>query len=256
MSRSRGMKPGFFEDEVLAEVEPLGRLLLPGLKSIADREGRLEERPKWIKAKCLPYDEVDLESLLSQLAIRGFITRYRIGDRRLIQIARWHEDQNPHCKEPPSTIPAPDKHQTGTVLEQEEPKSSTEAARRTPDSGLLTPHSRNPVLVSDTGSEKPRTPASPAAVHPSLPVAAPMASSTRSNEATRRSLGSMGDVDAPEIVRCIFEKLRSKDRPGLNDFDQAVIDAWRDRRPLPDPKTGPVGLGVPGSVELHTGGGR
>jgi len=64
MARARNIKPGFFMDDVLAEIEPLGRILFAGLWCIADREGRLEDRPKRIKAEVLPYDECDMDNLL------------------------------------------------------------------------------------------------------------------------------------------------------------------------------------------------
>ena len=37
--RARNLKPGFFKNETLAEIEPLGRLLFQGLWCMADREG-------------------------------------------------------------------------------------------------------------------------------------------------------------------------------------------------------------------------
>ena len=141
MARSRNIKPGFFKDDLLSEVPPLGRLLLAGLTTIADREGRLEERPKRIRAEVLPYDEIDLEDLLRALAVRNFIVRYEVDGVRLIQIVGWDRDQNPHVREPQSTIPAPDKHQASTMLEPVKPETSMEPARRIPDSGFLIPDS-------------------------------------------------------------------------------------------------------------------
>lgn len=58
MARSRNIKPAFFFNEQLAEVAPLGRLLFIGLWTIADREGRLEDRPRKIKAEVLAYDDL------------------------------------------------------------------------------------------------------------------------------------------------------------------------------------------------------
>ena len=48
MARARILKPGFFANELLAEIHPYGRLLFAGLWTLADREGRLEDRPKRI----------------------------------------------------------------------------------------------------------------------------------------------------------------------------------------------------------------
>lgn len=107
MARARNIKPGFFMDDVLAEIEPLGRILFAGLWCIADREGRLEDRPKRIKAEVLPYDECDMDNLLEQLNSKGFIIRYEVGGQRYIQVTNFKKHQNPHVNEKPSEIPEP-----------------------------------------------------------------------------------------------------------------------------------------------------
>jgi hypothetical protein len=107
MARSRNIKPGYFHNDLLAEVAPLGRLLFAGLWTLADRAGRLEDRPKRIKAGVLPYDDCDVDSLLSQLSVRGFIHRYVADGNNLIEVVNFAKHQNPHCKEQASTLPAP-----------------------------------------------------------------------------------------------------------------------------------------------------
>lgn len=116
MARARNIKPGFFLNDTLAGCEPLARLLFAGLWTIADREGRLEDRPKRIKAEILPYDDCDPESLLQQLHDARFIVRYEADGERYIQVATWTKHQDPHYKERPSIIPAPPEHQdSGTT---------------------------------------------------------------------------------------------------------------------------------------------
>ena len=97
-------------NDELAEVEPLGRLLFAGLWCIADREGRLEDRPKRIKAEVLPYDDCDVDDLLNKLAEREFIIRYEVNGEKYIQVVNFIKHQNPHYKEVPSEIPAPEGH--------------------------------------------------------------------------------------------------------------------------------------------------
>jgi hypothetical protein len=107
MARSRILKPGFFTNELLAELPFAGRLLFAGLWTLADREGRLEDRPKRIKAALFPWDEVDVDPLLVALESRGFIDRYDGGGYPLIQIAKFNEHQTPHQRETASIHPAP-----------------------------------------------------------------------------------------------------------------------------------------------------
>lgn len=116
MARSRNLKPAFFTNEVLAENAPLGRLLFAGLWCHADRDGRLEDRPKRLKAEILPYDQCDVDALLQALHEGGFIYRYAVDGQRFIQVVSFRKHQNPHCKEAASSIPAPDKYQASPVL--------------------------------------------------------------------------------------------------------------------------------------------
>jgi hypothetical protein len=106
MARARNIKPGFFTNDELAECQPLARILFAGLWTIADREGRLEDRPKKIKAELLPFDNCDMDELLTSLHEQGFITRYSIDNCDYIQITNFIKHQNPHPKEAKSGIPA------------------------------------------------------------------------------------------------------------------------------------------------------
>jgi hypothetical protein len=106
MARARNIKPGFFRNEVLAELPALSRLLFIGLWTLADREGRLEDRPKRIKADLFPYEEqVDVESMLTELSAKGFVIRYVVDGHRFVQIANFSKHQDPHYKEKASEIP-------------------------------------------------------------------------------------------------------------------------------------------------------
>lgn len=148
MARARNIKPGFFLNDALAECDPLARLLFAGLWCIADREGRLEDRPKRIKAETLPHDNCDADALLEQLAAAGFILRYQVGGARFIQVLNFNKHQNPHVKESPSSTPSPDLHQTSTVQEQYKHEEGTEQTLLIPDSLILIPDSLN--LIPDS----------------------------------------------------------------------------------------------------------
>ena len=103
--RARNIKPGFFKNEELAELPYEGRLLFIGLWCLADREGRLEDRPKRIKGELFSFDSVDVDKLLNQLASLNLIIRYEVGGLKYIEIPKFSTHQNPHYKENPSIIP-------------------------------------------------------------------------------------------------------------------------------------------------------
>ena len=135
MARARNIKPGFFSNDVLAECEPLARLLFAGLWTIADREGRLEDRPKRIKAELLPYDDCNIDALLDALHSKGFILRYSVENQQLIQILAFTKHQNPHKNEVHSTLPRPEQHSTSTVQTPEQHSTNrADSLKLIPDS--------------------------------------------------------------------------------------------------------------------------
>jgi len=105
MARLRTLKPGYFANEELALIHPLGRILFAGLWCWADREGRLEDRPRRLKNEILGYDECDVDALLRDLDARGFIARYEVGGERYIQVIKFWRHQKPHRSEVESVIP-------------------------------------------------------------------------------------------------------------------------------------------------------
>lgn len=109
MARIRTIKPDFFKNEQLSELSAIARLLFIGLWTQADREGRMLDRPKRLKAEIFPYDNVDLEKELSRLQSAGFINRYKVGDLKVISIHKFTKHQRITGSEADtkSELPAP-----------------------------------------------------------------------------------------------------------------------------------------------------
>jgi hypothetical protein len=110
MPRMRTIRPGFFSNELLGELPPLARILFLGLWCWADREGRLEDRPKRLKTQILPYDDCDVDNLLITLSSGDdpFIIRYDFDKRKYIQILNFDVHQKIHPNEIESEIPPPE----------------------------------------------------------------------------------------------------------------------------------------------------
>lgn len=106
------LNPGFFRNELLAELPMATRMLFAGLWTIADRCGRLEDRPKRIKADLFPWDEVDVDAALSELHAAGFVLRYTVASDKFIQICKFEKHQKPHIREAASEIPPPNTDST------------------------------------------------------------------------------------------------------------------------------------------------
>lgn len=114
MARIRALKPDFFKDEDLATLPYEARLLYEGLWCFADREGRLEDRPKYLKVEIFPYDNVSIEKLLNLLSSpqiqdrpeKVFIRRYTVDNRKYIDIPEFNKHQSPHNTEKESLLPS------------------------------------------------------------------------------------------------------------------------------------------------------
>lgn len=143
--RLRTLKYEFFLNETLATLPALVRILFEGLWCIADREGRLEDRPIRIKAEVLPYDECDVDEYLNMLANthdegHPFIHRYEVDGKRYIEIVNFLKHQNPHIREAASLIPGPreGRRQTGSTVQAPcKPGTSTNLGTPVLESGIL-----------------------------------------------------------------------------------------------------------------------
>lgn len=157
MSRARNLKPGFFKNEELAELPFEYRILFQGLWCLADRDGRLEDRPKRIKAEVFPYDEVDVSAGLDALARAGFIVRYASDSGAFIQVVAFAKHQNPHCKEQASVIPPPPEKS----ITSEQHRTCTVHVPEIPELAGLIPDSLNPITDSREKALAPSEPPKP-----------------------------------------------------------------------------------------------
>ncbi|WP_394788469.1 hypothetical protein [Rhodoferax sp.] len=157
------------------------RLLFIGLWTLADRDGRLVDKPKQIKLDLFPADSVDVDACLDALARTAMVTRYEIYGLRCLQVVNFAKHQNPHRAEKPSTIPAPEgqhanpasepaEHGACTVQAPCKPDATSVAIGLIPDTGFLTPDTG--YLIPDTAIKTaPATPL-PAASPPPVELAA------------------------------------------------------------------------------------
>jgi hypothetical protein len=141
--RARNIKPSFFENVYLGELDYVVRLAFIGLWCLADREGRLRDNPRWIWGQLFRFDpNVDVNAILNTLdrcanesGRKNFIHRYSIGSERFIQILHFSDHQKPHFNEKASEIPPPP---SIPVIEEQLPmfcnQDDTHLLPRSPDS--------------------------------------------------------------------------------------------------------------------------
>ncbi len=149
MARARNIKPAFFLNTDLSEIEPLGRLAFIGLWTIADYKGCIEANLKRIKAQILPYDNCDIESIMIKLEQFRFIRYYFVQGVKYIKILNFEKHQNPHKNEKQAGSNIPDiTEKDNEIIELSEDGTKPDfigTARA--DSLLLIPDSLNPLPV-------------------------------------------------------------------------------------------------------------
>lgn len=145
MARARNIKPSIMANDELADLPYQDRLVFIYMWMLADRQGRMADKPRKIKAQALPYDDADCDESLQRLHQSGFIYRYEVSGEKYVQVVNFSKHQNPHKKEKDSEIPSPenedrDEHHTSTVQEQDlHNNDPADSGLRIVDPGSLTP---------------------------------------------------------------------------------------------------------------------
>ena len=151
MARSRNIKPGFFHNEELGELDPLARLLFIGMWTIADFKGCIEFRPKKIKAQLLPYDDCNLEQFLINLERSRFIVIYSVLSQRYIKILNFEKHQNPHKNECAAGSDIPDYDKTANNINDIQKIEINPDQNGINHADSLIPHPDSLVLIPDSG---------------------------------------------------------------------------------------------------------
>jgi len=104
MARIRTIKPEFFTSDDVCALSPMARLLFIGCWCEADREGRLEWRPRTLKRKYLPEDDCDADAICNELVSRGLIVLYGQG---FAYVTGFAKHQVINLREAQSKLPEP-----------------------------------------------------------------------------------------------------------------------------------------------------
>jgi uncharacterized phage protein (TIGR02220 family) len=115
MPRIRTIKPEFFVDEDIGSLPPLTRLIFEGLWCHADKAGRLEYRPEYLKVQIIPYDttedirlHIDVLSTPKKRTGIPFVLKYEVDGITYLQVVNWSRHQYVHkTNESESTNPPP-----------------------------------------------------------------------------------------------------------------------------------------------------
>lgn len=202
MARSRNIKPGLFKNEILGVADPIYTLAFEGLWLLADKAGRLEDRPLRIKAETFPYrDGLNIEAILDWLVTAKFIVRYALNGKRYIEIINFTKHQNPHKNEAESEIPPPPS--------VEVPINSEDVLNNSEPLGLI-PDSLN--LIPDSCST--RTSALPPKQSLDLTVLPKNLSPAVWQDFVKHRKGKRAPINTQTVVNSIADELRKAEASG------------------------------------------
>lgn len=151
MSRIRSVHPGFFTDEDLVAVSMGARLLFIGLGVEADDKGIFEWKPLTLKMRVFPADNVDVATLLTELAEVGAVKRFEADGRTYGAIRNFRKFQKP--KTPNDIHPASAEILAFVAM----PISETKPAEEPP----FPPKGEKPFQMEDGGGKREEEEGSP-----------------------------------------------------------------------------------------------
>lgn len=93
MARIRSIKPDFWTDEKVVELDYVDRLLFIGLWNFADDQGYIDRSPKRIKMQVFPGDNVDVSRGLTRLTSLGLLAEYDSPEGVVLHVTNWERHQ-------------------------------------------------------------------------------------------------------------------------------------------------------------------
>ena len=109
MARRRMIDPNFWQSEDVSKLTIRQRLLLIGIFSNADDEGRLRGTPAYVRSAVFPYEDFTLKEIendLNSIESIGSIRQYLVDASKYIQLINWFKFQRVD-KPQKSVIPPP-----------------------------------------------------------------------------------------------------------------------------------------------------
>lgn len=132
MARNRMIRPEFWEDTKMAQLSAFGRLFYIALWNFADDEGYLEHNPLWLKAKCFPYDKVNIDKLIDELKECGRI-QIQNGIIFIVNFAKYQKVEKPKESELSGTFSDTSGNSRGEVGELSDTKEKLREVKRRED---------------------------------------------------------------------------------------------------------------------------
>lgn len=131
--RIRQIRPEFWEREEVAELPPWARLAFIGIWNFCDRLGRFHWRPRTLKVKIFPHDDVDFAACLETLQQHNFVFQYTVDGEDYGVVVGWEKFQmiaDAEARTDPFYPPPPNSHCSSSAQSMPSECSSTDQNSR------------------------------------------------------------------------------------------------------------------------------
>lgn len=91
--RIRTIKPEFWQDEKIASLPFITRLVYISLWNESDDEGRLRGNPVYLKSVLFPYDDIDMAKELVSLRLHGMVNEYSVRKQSYLFLPNFSKHQ-------------------------------------------------------------------------------------------------------------------------------------------------------------------
>lgn len=124
MARIRSVHPGQATDEDFLELSVEAKLATILIRCEADDNGVFEWKPKTLKARLFPADDVDMAAILSEMEANRQVTSYELEGRKYGVIRNFRRYQRP--KKPNSVYPFPERFRKYAGFKDDDAPTSDE----------------------------------------------------------------------------------------------------------------------------------
>lgn len=107
MARIRSVKPDFWTDEKIVELDMAARLFFIGTWNFADDNGNLQRSARKLKMQIFPADSIDCEPVIQSLIAHGLLREYSVNGDDFLHITGFRKHQVINRKSK-SAIPLPE----------------------------------------------------------------------------------------------------------------------------------------------------
>lgn len=164
MARIRTVKPEFWVDEKVVELDPWARLLFIGMWNFADDQGFIDFAPRRIKMQVFPGDLTDVVPLIDELLKQGLIRAYQSPIGPVLHVVNWSRHQRvDHAAKPRFDVRAlrpfdphdPSGNSREGVFGTTEQPNTSATCRCVPNTAPENPRESSREVATDAWLEKP-----------------------------------------------------------------------------------------------------